>query len=537
MIIGSGINALVAAAELSREGRDVLVCERNYRPGGAIRTETDYPAPGYTTDVFSCWHPLFVGGPAYPGLRDELQRRGVVYRNTDLPAGVALADGTTAVLSTDTETTAAGLDELHAGDGDAWRGMLEQFGQRADLAFAALGTELWSADGLKLGAKAARRFGALGTLEFAQSALEPARAWLRQAFGGEGARGLLSPWIGHNGLGPEDAGSALINKVIAMALAQGGCPVPEGGGVRLVEALCGIVRDAGGEVRTGADVSRVLVEGGRARGVQLRDGERIGVREGVLASVTPQALYRDLLEDEPTVSNDVRAAADHYRYGRGDMQIHLAMSEPPRWRHDHDRLARTGVVHLTPGLDGVSAAVSEADRSLLPSAPTIVCGQPAALDPTRVPAGAGSLWIQLQETPIRPAGDTAGEIDVGDGRWTPELIERYADRVLRQLSQHIENLDSALIDRAVYTPADLEQANCNLVNGDPYAGSCRLDQFLLWRPMARAPGHRTAVAGLWHIGASTHPGPGLAGASGHLVAQQILGGTGVRDRLRRWLPG
>ncbi|RCW46102.1 phytoene dehydrogenase-like protein [Halopolyspora algeriensis] len=537
MIIGSGINALVAAAELSREGRDVLVCERNSRAGGAIRTESDFPAPGYTTDVFSCWHPLFVGGPAHPGLRDELQRRGVVYRNTDLPAGVALADGTTAVLSTDTEATATGLDDLHPGDGDAWRGMLEQFGQRADLAFAALGTELWSVDGMKLGARAARRLGALGTLEFAQSALEPARAWLRRTFAGEGARALLSPWIGHNGLGPEDAGSALINKVIALALAQGGCPVPEGGGIRLVEALSGIVRDAGGEVRTGADVSRVLVEDGRARGVLLCDGERIGAREGVLASVTPQALYFDLLADEPTVPGSVRAAADRYRYGRGDMQVHLAMSEPPRWRHDHERLSRTAVVHATPGLDGVSAAVSEADRNLLPSSPTIVCGQPAALDPTRVPAGGGALWIQLQETPFRPTGDAAGDIDVGDGQWTPELADRYADRVLNRLSQHIDNLDSALVDRAVISPADLQRANCNLVNGDPYAGSCRLDQFLLWRPMARAPGHRTSVAGLWHIGASTHPGPGLAGASGHLVAQDIIGGTGVRSRLRRWLPG
>jgi phytoene dehydrogenase-like protein len=30
------------------------------------------------------------------------------------------------------------------------------------------------------------------------------------------------------------------------------------------------------------------------------------------------------------------------------------------------------------------------------------------------------------------------------------------------------------------------------------------------------------VAGVWHIGASTHPGPGLGGGSGALVAQQLL---------------
>nr|WP_246632418.1 NAD(P)/FAD-dependent oxidoreductase [Pseudonocardia nigra] len=308
--------------------------------------------------------------------------------------------------------------------------------------------------------------------------------------------------------------------------------MPEGGGVRLVEALVGIVTDAGGLLRTGTAVNRVVVQGGRATGVLLADGEQVRAREAVLASVTPQALYSGLLAGEPAVPVAVREAAQRFRYGRGDMQIHLALSEPPRWRENSEQLARTAIVHVTPGLDGVRAAVAEADRSLLPAHPTIVCGQPAALDPTRVPPGGGALWIQLQETPFRPVGDSAGVIDVGAGEWTAELKERYADRVVEQLGRHIDGLDGITLGRAVLSPADLQAANPNLVDGDPYAGSCRLDQFLLWRPLARTPGHRTPVERLWHIGASTHPGPGLAGASGLLAARDVLAGPGVADRVR-----
>ena len=72
------------------------------------------------------------------------------------------------------------------------------------------------------------------------------------------------------------------------------------------------------------------------------------------------------------------------------------------------------------------------------------------------------------------------------------------------------------------SPADLEGLNCNLVGGDIYAGSCSLDQNLLWRPTGRMPGHKTALDGLWQIGASTHPGPGLGAGSGYLVAKQLL---------------
>lgn len=199
--------------------------------------------------------------------------------------------------------------------------------------------------------------------------------------------GLLTPWTGHEGLGPDDALSGFINKVIALSLAQGGCPVPEGGGVRLVEALAGIVTDAGGTTRTDADVTAIETRDGRAVEVRLADGERIGAREGVFASVTPQALYLRLLGGDVTVPPSVLAAARGFPYRRGDMQIHLALSEPPRW--DDERLSRAAIVHVADGVDGLSRAVNEAQRRLLPARPTIVAGQPAALDPTRVPPGAG----------------------------------------------------------------------------------------------------------------------------------------------------
>ena len=135
--------------------------------------------------------------------------------------------------------------------------------------------------------------------------------------------------------------------------------------------------------------------------------------------MTPTQLYGSLLggSDVPTA---VAEAAARFRYGRAEMQIHLALDEPPRWKgSDAERLARCPIVHVTPGLDGVSRAVNEAERGLLPAEATIVCGQPVALDPSRAPDGKSIIWIQLQELPAgRVKGDAAGEIDTGDGTWT-----------------------------------------------------------------------------------------------------------------------
>ena len=231
----------------------------------------------------------------------------------------------------------------------------------------------------------------------------------------------------------------------------------------------------------------------------------------------------------------MRDAARRFRYGRGEMQIHIAMNELPRWRGD-ERLARTPLLHLTPGLDGVSRAVNEADRGLLPAEATIALGQPMTVDPSRAPEGSWVIWVQLQELPPRPKGDAAGEIDTGDGTWTEELREAYADRIVERIGRHIENLDSATVGRVVMSPADMEDANPNWVGGDIYAGSCALDQNLLFRPTPASPGHGTPVEGLWHIGASTHPGPGLGAGSGYIVAKHLTRPP-LRRRLLAKLPG
>jgi phytoene dehydrogenase-like protein len=170
----------------------------------------------------------------------------------------------------------------------------------------------------------------------------------------------------------------------------------------------------------------------------------------------------------------------------------------------------------------VSRAVNEAERGLLPAEATVVVGQPLTLDPSRAPDGRGLLWIQLQELPWRVKGDAAAAMDVGNGEWTDDLRERYADRIQQRIARHIPNFESTILKRVALGPHDLQRANVNLRHGDPYGGSLALDQNFLWRPIPQSPGHATPVERLWHIGASTWPGPGLGGGSGTLVAKRLL---------------
>jgi phytoene dehydrogenase-like protein len=520
IIVGSGINALVAAALLGRKGHRVLVLERNNRIGGCIRTE-EITDPGFVHDVLATTFVLFVTSPAYAALADDLGKRGLEFCHTATPSGVLLPDGRATVLRMDRAANFSAFEALAAGDGAAYARDLESLGPDLGLVFSLLGGSLWSRATATVLAREAWRRGFRAFASFFGEALGTARGWLEQNYRSDVFHALFAPWVLHCGLGPESAYSGQMARVIAFALEAAGAPIVKGGAQNILLAFERLIGDHGGSIRTGADVERILLDdtSGAARGVRLAGGEEILARRGVICSVTPSQLYGRLLDPSalpPQVAEGVR----RYRYGKGNMQIHYALSAPPRWRTPG--LESVALLHLTPGLDGVSRSANECERGLLPAVPTICVGQPTALDPTRAPPGRAILWLQLPEAPRHIKGDAAGALSVpADGCWTAELREAYADRVEAILAGHIEDFSATVLRRRAYSPADLEALNINLVGGDPYGGFCGLDQFFLWRPFKGSVNHRTHVARLYHIGASTHPGPGLGGGSGFLLAKAI----------------
>jgi phytoene dehydrogenase-like protein len=529
VVIGSGHNGLVAAAYLARAGWSVQVLVRNAETGGAIATE-ELTEPGFRHDTFSSWHPLFVLSAAYAELGDELTARGLVYRNTDdVLTATVRPDGGAVVAHRDPERTAAGLSEA---DAATFGAELAAFGAHVETVGELLGTELQSARAARLGVSLTRSLGVRDALEFVAGVASSARGWLTARFEGRELADLLAPWVLHTGLTPDDPGGGFQLVALAGGLHQAGLPVVEGGSAGFVRAFVRLIEDHGGAVRTGMEVERITMRDGRAAGV-LAGGEEILARRAVIAGTTPTQLYGRLLPLGAAPERAVAQAA-RFRYGdRSGTQIHLALAGPLRWKGD-ERLARAPIVHLSGGLDAVTLACAQARAGLLPAAPTIVCGQPTVLDPGRAPQGRAIVWIQLQEVPRRPVGDAAGEIEVGDGEWTPELEAAYADRVVDQIAAHVDNLD--VVGRAILSPRELERRNPNLVGGDIYAGATDLGQSYLWRPLPSYGSHATPVPGLYQCGASTYPGPGLNAASGRIVAKRLLT-PGPRERIRSRLRG
>ncbi len=227
VIIGSGINALVAAALLARAGKSVLVLEREDRIGGCMLTD-EVTLPGFHHDVMAATFVLFLTSPAYAALAPDLARHGFELCHTPHPTAVLRPDGSALVLGTDRAANVARMNALAAGDGDRHAADVGAIEAEAPFLFALLGGSLWSWPTLKLLIGQARQRGLRGLMAWFGAALGPARGWL-EAYQSPLAQALWAPWVLHTGLTPDSTYSGKMGRVIAFALEAAGAPVSKAG--------------------------------------------------------------------------------------------------------------------------------------------------------------------------------------------------------------------------------------------------------------------------------------------------------------------
>lgn len=497
---------------LALKGERVLVLEREAVLGGCMRTE-QATLPGFQHDVMAATFVLFMTSPAGAALGPHLARHGFEYCHTACPTAVVRPDGSSLTLSMDQARNVATFNGLAEGDGDQHARDVGAIAADAPFLFALLGGSLWSWPTAKLLWGQVRKRGLRGLAAWMGTALAPARGWLEGNYQSPLVQALWAPWVLHCGLTPESTYSAQMGRVIAFALEAAGAPVVKGGSGAAVRAFKGLIEEKGGRLQTGADVEQILVRDGRVTGVRLAGGEEIACKS-VLASVAPGQLYGRHLTGVALPQD--RAAEKQFRHGRGDFQLHYALDQVPQWLSPG--LEDVALIHLADGIDSVSRSANEAERGLLPAQPTICVGQPHRLDPSRCPDGKAILWLQIPDAPRLIKGDAGSTIDGQD--WGA-VREAFADRIEGILARHIKDFAKIKLARRAYSPADLETMNINLVGGDPYGGACSIDQFFIFRPFAHSTNGVGPVRGLIHIGASTHPGPGLGGGSGFNAAKRL----------------
>lgn len=408
IVIGAGHNGLVAANLLADEGWDVVVLEEQPDPGGALRTE-EITAPGFRSDLCAAFFPLGAASPVLRGL--DLTEHGLRWLHAPDALAHVFPDDRCAVLSRDLDRTAESVAQFAPEDAHSWRELFSQWQGFRDEFLDALFTPF---PPLRAGARFLRRTGTAELLRLARMLTLPARRFARERFEGEGARLLLSGNAAHSDLSVDNAGSAVFGWLLGMLAQDIGFPVPEGGAGELAAALARRLRSKGGSVHCRTPVTEVLVARGKAVGVRCADGEPIRARKAVLADVTAETLYGNLVAPEWLPSRllaDLRV----FEWDSATVKLDWALSEPIPWTARDARGA--GTVHLGCDEDGLSAFGAELARDRVPEQPFLLLGQMTTADSTRSPMR-HRIRVGLHARPARQRpghGAAAGRTHRGDG--------------------------------------------------------------------------------------------------------------------------
>ncbi|HEY0391246.1 MAG TPA: NAD(P)/FAD-dependent oxidoreductase [Solirubrobacterales bacterium] len=509
VVIGAGPNGLIAANMLADRGWEVVVCEEQPTPGGAVRSG-EVTAPGFVHDLYSAFYPLTAASRYVRPL--ELESYGLRWRSARGVVAHPHSDGRCALLSMDLQETCASLDRFAAGDGDGWRRLFALWRRAGPHLVGALLTPL---PPLRPAGGLLRAVGPRGALEVARLALLPARRLADETFRGEGGGWLLAGNALHADLTPDSAGGGLFGLVLCGLGQQHGYPVAEGGSGAITAALLARLRDRGGEVLCGTPIERIELGEGRARAALAADGRRFAARRAILADCGAPALYEKMLPPD-AVPQARRASLHNFQYDNSTFKVNWALRGPIPWAAEDARQAST--VHVADGMGDLSRTTVQLAERGIPDRPFLVLGQYSMVDDSRAPAGAETAWAYTH-VPQQPAWDAAGELA---GEWAGEDAQRFADRIEGEVERRAPGFRELILERNVQSPLDLEANNRNLVGGAINGGTAQLYQQALFRPLASLGRPTTPVRGLYLASSSAHPGGGLHGGPGGNAATTVI---------------
>ena len=459
-MIGAGPNGLAAAIVLAKAGLQVDVLEAQPTPGGAVRT-LPLTLPGFQHDFGSAVYPLGAGSPFFSSL--PLANHGLEWIHSPAVLAHPLDDGTAVMLERDLGAT---KDSLGA-DGAAWDKLMRPFVEHwNEFAPAVLRPVSFLPQHPFLMA----RFGIV--------AVQSARAVARR-FRSPRTRALFAGLAVHSFLSLDEPLSAAFGILMAVPAHAVGWPIPRGGAQSLTNALCGVLASLGGKVITSSPVEDLAV---------------LSNYNLILCDLTPRQLLKI---GGQKFSENYKRQLERFRYGPAVFKVDYALNAPIPWRATE--CLRAATVHLGGSFDEIAESEKAVRAGQHAERPFVLLAQPTLFDSSRAPAGKHTVWAYCHV----PNGSKVN------------MLERLEN----QIERFAPGFRDCVLARHVFSPADLESMDANLVGGDIAGGLMDIRHFI-FRPTA---GHyATSSRNIYICSASTPPGGGVHGMCGYHAAKMAL---------------
>lgn len=517
IVVGGGHNGLATAGLLARRGQRVVVLERRHTVGGAAITEQPF-GPDFKVTALS-----YVVSLMPPSIvRDlELEKHGYkIYPQHGYFA--PFADGRHLQLGDDPAARRAAIarfSERDAAAYDDWETWLEGLGEVLGPLLTAVPPrvgskkprDLWKQLGLawRLRGLDVERVGDLTRLMTSSVA-----DLLDDFFESEELKGVMSvSGVIGTWAGPRSPGTGFVmahHKIGDVGDGKlGAWGFPEGGMGGVTAAMRRAAESFGAEIRTGADVARIIVRDGEVRGVALASGEEL-VAPKVVSTCHPKITFLQHLDRSELPASFVHAI-ERWKTRSGTVKINLALDRLPEFtcKPGFDPTVHGGTIVLAESVDDIEGAFQDAVAGRPAARPFADICIPSVFDRTLAPEGKHVMSMFTQWVPHTFADAPH-----------PSEVEAYADRVIARVEAVAPGFEGSILHRQIISPYEM-QSEYGLIGGNIFHGELSASQVFHMRPASGYGDYRTPIRGLYNASSASHGGGGVTAIPALQVARQI----------------
>jgi phytoene dehydrogenase-like protein len=507
VVVGAGQNQLSAAAYLAASGFGVLVLERQAFYGGGAASH-EITVPGFIHDVHAT--NIFLA-QANPLLKHDelglLSKFGLRFADKDKDAaqGTVFPDGEVMALFMSIEESCESIAQFSPADADAYR----KFVRRAEglMGIFELALFLPPAEPKTLLAVFNGSAEGREMLE-----LMEAGAWdlISGTFENSRTRTHLLRLMSEMMLDPLAPGTAFGLLLMLGMYHRYKSGYGIGGAQAFSDALVRCLKHHGGEIRVNTEVTKIVLSGNQATGVQTNTGEIFNARKAVVAGIPPWSLSSFVKGTELLTHRAKQVPTCDYT----TFTAHIALNEPPAPLCDekYHKMGFTIMAENDP--EKVLAITSASKAGKLPKdfSGAYVCA--TNHDPSRAPAGQATLYL-YHIVPTQLANSVMED-------WE-NVTQEFGDWLIENTRKYVPNLSSNhILGVKHHSPYWVQESSPSYQKGDVSGLGMFPDQFIYGRPTAELAHYSVpGIKNLYLCGPFMHPGGGVNGG-GRATAIQIL---------------